>query len=146
MLNLKNVRTPEQKLKMLELKKKNICLFCEKLAGKNHGYPVEYRGKFWSVVKNDFPYEGTKVHYLLLSNKHIDSLSEITPEAGKDLIFILKKISKKHSLPGGSFFLRFGDINYTGSSLGHLHAHVISGSKQSKKTRPITTVLGWNKK
>lgn len=145
MLNFNNARTPEQLKKMLELKKNGVCLFCEKNKNITHGHPVELSGKHWSLVKNDFPYEGTKVHYLLIHKKHIKSVSEMSPKASEEMIILIQKISKKYSLPGLSFFMRSGDTNYTGSSIDHLHAHIISGSKFSKKSKPIMTTLSWKK-
>lgn len=145
MLNLKNARKPAQIKQMIELKKQGICPFCQKHLSKTHANPVEMNGEYWVVTKNDYPYNGTKIHYLLIHKKHISKISQISPKASIELIRLIKKICRKHSVLGETLVMRSGDTSYTGASIEHLHAHVISGAKQNKKAEILTTTIGWKR-
>jgi len=130
---LKAARTEAQKNKMRDILKKGICPFCPKYLEKYHDHPIEKQGKFWVITKNDYPYEGSKYHYLFISKKHIEHIEELEPKAFAELASLAKWLSKKHNLLGGSFFMRFGNPKYSSASVTHLHAHLIVGKKKSKE-------------
>ena len=41
--------------------------------------------------------------------------------------------------------MRFGDHNYTGATITHLHAHIVSGHKQKRIRKLFDQVLVLNK-
>ena len=56
-----------------------------------------------------------------------------------ELDFLANFAIKKYKIKGGALAMRFGDTNYTGASVAHLHFHIIS-PKINKKTGRAKTV------
>ncbi|MFA6416100.1 MAG: hypothetical protein WCW56_01295 [Candidatus Paceibacterota bacterium] len=147
LFNFHHARLPAQKAKMEELTKINACPFCPKYLAKYHDHPIEKTGKYWVVTKNDYPYSGTTHHYLFIYRKHIKHIKEISGSGFAELADHLKWLSKKYKLPAGCFAIRFGDSNYTGASVAHLHAHLLVGQKISGKNKRkiINFPIGYKK-
>jgi len=143
--NMANARVPEQLKQMEDLQKMKICPFCRKYFEKNHREPILREGKNWLVTKNDYPYEGSRVHMIINYKKHIDSVEKISPQSMIELFSHIRWIKKKFNIRGGAFLMRFGDIKYTGASITHLHAHLISGYKQKKDSESIKQKIGYKK-
>lgn len=146
MLNLGNARTPEQLEKMKKLLEKGVCVFCKEYLEEYHDNRIEEYGKHWIITKNDYPYTGTKVHYLLIHRDHITNMDELTDEAKIEYFNFTEKITKLHNSPGASMTMRFGDDKFTGATIAHLHAHVICGYEKTLESKPITTVVAWSEK
>lgn len=144
-LNFRHARIPAQKAKMEELKKIGACPFCPKYLKPYHDNPIERMGKYWAVTKNDYPYKGTVLQYLLIHRKHIEHIEEITGPAFAELAGHLKWLTKKYKLPAGSFALRFGDTDYTGATLAHLHGQFLIGVKANSKNKAINFPVGYQK-
>lgn len=145
-LNLGNARVKAQSEKMQKIIEHGVCPFCPKFLEKYHDHPIEKIGQYWAVTKNDYPYDGTTAHYLLIHKKHIEHASQITPAAWAELSTIFKWLTKKLKLPAGSFFMRFGDPDYTGASVTHLHAHILISQKNTKQTEALNVPLGYKTK
>jgi len=147
LLNLKHARHPEQTKKMKELSRKGLCPFCPEQLEKYHNTPIIKKGKFWTLTFNDYPYDGTEKHFLIISNRHLTHLKDISEEAAKELIKINSDLTKKEKISGGTFFMRFGDTNLTGATISHLHAHLIIGEKNRKgeKKEQLRIMAGYKK-
>lgn len=142
-MNLSNAREEAQRKQMEDLSRQGICPFCPDHLEKTHREPIERRGAWWSITKNDYPYEGTTTHYLLIYIPHITRLDEISPEAMLEFNDHLAWLSK--NIPGGSVVMRWGDTSMTGGSISHLHAHFIVGGPEKEGGEKIKTTVG-NKK
>ncbi|MCX6712833.1 MAG: hypothetical protein NTY66_01345, partial [Candidatus Vogelbacteria bacterium] len=64
---LAHARGEHQRKNMKQALKDGVCLFCPEHLAKYHTSPVERKGKFWTITKNDYPYAGTKIHYLFIA-------------------------------------------------------------------------------
>ena len=51
---------------MEELEAAGVCIFCPEHVGAYQREPVEHSGEHWYVKRNDFPYAGTRAHYLIV--------------------------------------------------------------------------------
>lgn len=143
-LNHNNARTDEQKKLMKKIESDGVCPFCAKHFIAYHPKPIHKETDYWFVTENMSPYEGTKYHFLFVYKpKHISSLATVSPEAGQDLFALLAYMTKKYAIKGGSFFMRFGDTEYNGATVEHLHAHLIMGTKHSEETSALRVKLGW---
>ena len=101
--------------------KENVCPFCAEHLTTYHKKPIDTR-KYWHVTDNMYPYKPTKVHKLLIHRKHIEHVKNLTKGAKLELFDILTELG----LDGGTILMcRFGLADYTGSSVQHLHLHVI---------------------
>jgi ATP adenylyltransferase len=144
-LNMMNARFPEQLSQMKDLEKKGICPFCRKNFEANHREPILREGKNWLVTKNDYPYEGSKLHLLLVYKKHVDSIEKISEKDINELFGHIKWVKKEFKIPGGAFVMRFGDMHYNGATIYHLHSHIITGYKQKSTAESLKIKIGYKK-
>lgn len=124
--------------------KDGICPFCPENF-KYHTHPILRTGTHWFVTENMAPYPGTRHHFLFVLKKHKEDVSSLTTKEFAELLSHLRWLTKKYTLPAGSFFMRFGDTSYTNASVNHIHAQLILGSARSKKTTKLKVTLGHKK-
>jgi len=135
----------DQRQVMEQIVKDGVCPFCSSHLTKYHREPVLWENDDWLVTKNDYPYEGTSHHLLIICKYHVTKLSKLDPNAWIAFGEASNWIIKHHKIKGGSLLMRFGDIRFNGSSVRHLHAHIIVGQAKSKKTESLKVKVG-NKK
>jgi ATP adenylyltransferase len=128
-----------------KIAKEGVCPFCPDYFV-HHPNPILLSGRHWLVTENMAPYEGARLHFLILHKKHIERPEQIVPAAWSELHRLVSKTAKEFKMPGGSFFMRFGDTKYTGASVAHLHAQLLMGAARSAKTEKIRVGLGYRKK
>lgn len=145
-LHIGNARVSQQREKMVDAMREGVCPFCSEHFSTYHDAPVIYQGDQWFISANDYPYEGTRVHFLVIARTHITTLSELTPEMLTGLGQALQWIEETAKIPGGAFFMRFGDMRYTGATIAHLHGHVVSGDEDSEGAERIRVKLGFYRK
>lgn len=112
---------------MEEIERANHCPFCRENLDKYHKNPILKEGKFWLLTENQWPYENIKHQLLAIYKTHVEHLSELDPESGKELFEMFSEETRKRNFEGGGLAMRFGkseDGNY-GSSVLHVHAHLI---------------------
>ena len=143
MVNLSHARTPFQRNVMKRIQRDGVCPFCIRYFLKYHTKPIIKNGKYWVITENFQPYAGSRLHLLAVSKKHVQRLEELPSAAQNELFALFFSESKKKKIKGGAFFMRFGDTDYTGGTVEHLHAQLVSGSKRAKNKEPIITYLGY---
>ncbi len=113
------------------------CPFCEDYLVKSefHKHPLERRNHWW-VTDNTYPYKPSKHHVLLIHIQHITQLSEISQDAWVELNQILREQTENRQITGGTFYFRFGDTNYTGASVSHLHANLLQSDPSDPNYDP----------
>lgn len=131
-VNLKNVRIKEQHKVMKTAQEKGICPFCPDHFSESELRPVIKQGEYWHLRKNRWPYKNTQIHLLAIHNTHVEKLSEISPEAAKELFELAKWAEDEYQIVGGGIGLRFGDIQINGGTVLHLHAHIIAADITDK--------------
>ena len=130
-LDFTHARSKDQIELMEKIVKDGVCPFCSEHFKKYHPRPILKETKWWIVSENMHPYEGARVHLLFVYKEHVSTVSEMKPEAGKELIELVSWAIQKYKIAGGAFFMRFGDTRYTGSSVNHLHAQLLTGNAKS---------------
>lgn len=126
-ISMSAVRRDDQRAVMEEIKAQGHCPFCVENLEKYHKSPILKEGTFWFLTENQWPYEKIKHQLLAIYKTHVEHLSELDPEAGKELFEMFAEESKKRNMEGGGVAIRFGTSghgNY-GSSVNHIHAHLI---------------------
>ncbi|PIP60720.1 hypothetical protein COX00_01680 [Candidatus Uhrbacteria bacterium CG22_combo_CG10-13_8_21_14_all_47_17] len=121
------VRREDQRAVMEEIKEQGHCPFCIENLEKYHKNPILKEGKFWLLTENQWPYAKVKQQLLAIYKTHIEHISEMDPEAGRELVELFTEEAKKRNIKGGGIAMRFGSSehgNY-GSSVLHIHAHLI---------------------
>lgn len=145
-LNHHHARTEEQKKLMAEIEDDGVCPFCEEHFRKYHPKPILKETDSWFFTENMSPYEGTSHHYIFVYKpKHIAVTDDLTPESQVELFELINWATKTYDIPGGSFFMRFGNGDYNGSSVEHLHGHLISGVKKADDAEGLRVKLGYKK-
>lgn len=122
-----------------------FCPFCEEHLFKHHQQPLIYKSKHWLVTKNSWPYQGSRFHFLFITRSHVEATEEMSPAAWTDLQKLYKKLIRENDIKGATLMIRSGDTRFTGASVNHLHAHLVTGSPRTKKTSPIKALVGFKK-
>lgn len=144
-VNLDNARVTEQNQLMEMIQREGFCPFCPEHFSKSQLRPVIKKGKYWHLRENRWPYPNTRIHLLAIHNKHIEKLSEISPEAAKELFELAKWVEDKYQIKGGGIGIRFGDVRQNGGTVLHLHAHIIAANitdRSEKEYQPVRFRIG----
>ncbi len=118
-------RTQEQADVLKRIEKSHECPFCEKNLQKEHKLPFLKNGRHWILTLNQWPYDGSEHHFLLISKKHVQQIGDLDAGAGNELIELVSSLEDSFSLKSGGLAIRFGDPHLNGGTVHHLHAHVI---------------------
>lgn len=142
-LNIGNARTPEQQALMQKIINDGVCPFCAEHFKKYHPKPILKETDHWFFTENMSPYAGTKHHFIFVyKTAHITDPRGLHPEALTELFSLVNEAISDLDMPGGAFFMRFGDTKYNGSSVEHLHAHLLMGEGNAEGHQPVRVKLG----
>lgn len=140
-------RSPEHFEMMEKIRLRGKCPFCQENFFVETGQKILYQNDFWMVMSNILPYKNTRLHLMLISKDHAESLMDLRPEAGQSLFDILRKIEADHNITSGAMFMRFGDPLYNGGSVHHLHVHlIVPDTGADKDWDKLKVKLGTNPK
>ncbi len=106
--------------------KKGGCLFCEIQKEENDAQAgVLERGSHWFVILNMFPY--TNGHIMIVANRHIERIGEISPDEGRELVSFLARgeeaVREAYRPEGMNIGINIGQGAGAGIA-GHLHVHL----------------------
>ena len=97
----------------------------------------------WLITKNSWPYKNAKHHFIIISQKHKEEFSELSVHDFEDVKKLVNFTVKKFKIRGGALTLRFGDTDYTGATVCHLHFHLISPElDENKKSKTVVFPIG----
>jgi ATP adenylyltransferase len=137
---LGNARLPEQLAEMRRLEAAGVCIFCpEHLAAPDQR--VLHRTPQWTVTPNDFPYQRTRLHLLLIPDEHVTDLADLSPAARLDFWAVLDWVKDHFGLTFYSLAVRNGLSEYTGGTVRHLHVHIVQGDVDDPHHEPVRTKL-----
>ena len=122
--------------------KDKVCPFCPENLSTYHKNPILHENEHWLITRNMYPYKNTKNHFLLVHKKHIDRPEEMSQQAKHDFFNIVEWATKEFSILGATFFMRFGDTRYTGASVAHLHAQLVSSDPTEPGYEPVVARVG----
>jgi ATP adenylyltransferase len=125
-----NVRTPEQRAEMARLEAAGICLFCPEYLASHPRQRILFSTRHWTATPNEFPYEGTRLHVLLVPHQHASDLLELGDEVRADFWVALAAVAETSELRYYGLGVRNGECHYTGATISHVHAHVLVGSDE----------------
>jgi len=120
----------------------NKCPFCIENF-KYHKNPIIKKIENWFITKNSWPYKNSKYHFLVINTKHKENFDELNKRDWESLRLLTVWVIKKYKLKGGAIALRFGDTDYTGASVCHIHAHIIYPKlNKNRKTKTVIFPVG----
>lgn len=143
-VDLANARVDQQRQVMQEIIEAGHCPFCWENLEKYHKTPILKKAKHWLIVPNQWPYEHTKIHLLLILKQHVEDLSQLDPEAGQELIELTQWAQQEYKISGGALAVRFGDTDFSAGTIKHLHAHLIQPDihHPNYKSKPVKFKIG----
>lgn len=143
LVNIKNARQGEYRKVIEQIAKTGKCPFCKENF-KYHKKPVYKRKEGWFLTNNSWPYKNTSHHLIILGDKHKENFSEITKKDLESVSYLINWAIKKWKIKGGGIAMRFGETDYTGASVNHIHFHIISPkiNKKTKKTKTVNFPIG----
>ncbi len=144
-VNLAHARKEHQRETMERIVRDGVCPFCRKHFERYHTKPILHETKHWLVTENFAPYEGARIHLLLVAQQHCTLPEELGSEAWANLQDVLAWIRTEFELAGGTLLMRWGDTEYTGATVTHLHAQLIVGAARNEGGEPILTALGYSR-
>jgi len=131
-VNIRNARRGEYKKVIEEIATTGKCPFCKENF-KYHKKPIYQRMGAWFLTNNSWPYKNAKHHLIILGDEHKENFSELTKKDFESIAYLTNWAIKNWKIKGGAITMRFGDINYTGASVSHIHAHIISPELERNK-------------
>jgi len=137
-VNIKNARQGEYKKVIETIATTGKCPFCKENF-KYHKKPIYKKRNGWFLTNNSWPYKNTEMHFIILGEKHKENFSELTKKDFESIAFLANWAIKKWKIKGGALAMRFGNTDYTGASVSHIHFHIIS-PKINKKTKRAKVV------
>jgi diadenosine tetraphosphate (Ap4A) HIT family hydrolase len=145
-VNVTNARSEEYANELRRIQADKVCPFCEEHLLTYHKKPIIATGAHWVLTENDYPYDGAVHHLLIISRKHVEHFEEISSEAQQELFALFTQEVRERGIKGGTILMRFGETNYTGGSVSHLHAQLITGTEKGDDTEALITSIGNKKK
>ncbi len=118
---------------MRRLEDEGVCVFCREHDPRQAQGEI-YVGRHWYVTENDFPYEGTVAHFLIVARRHVGSFDELPDDAGSELWQIRRALKRKLGAPAFATVERSGDMRLNGGSVEHLHIHMVALDEEPVKT------------
>ena len=118
-----------------------VCPFCPEHLATYHKNPAIIDGKYWILTDSMYPYKNSAHHFLIIHKAHVEHIHQVSSLAWKELKTIIDNAQKDRKMPGATLLFRFGDTRYTGASVSHLHAQLVSGTGK-KDVEPIITRVG----
>ena len=142
-VNLANAREGEYKRVIEKILKTGKCPFCKENF-KYHKKPIFKRKGGWFLTEVSWPYRNAKHHLMILGEKHRENLSELKKRDFEAISYLARFAIKKYKIKGGALAVRFGNTNYTGASVAHLHFHLISPeiNKKTGRSKAVNFPIG----
>jgi len=112
--------------KYFSMSKEDGCLFCNVQQEENdERVGLLARGAHWFIILNMFPY--TSGHVMIVANRHIRQLGELSAEEGRELVELLARceraIEAAYRPDGMNIGVNIGASAGAGIE-GHLHVHL----------------------
>lgn len=143
-VHIEHGRTPEQKEVMRRIQEEGVDPFDWDLLHNYHEKPVLRKTYYWLVTENDYPYEGTAHHFLLIYRDRVRHVREVSQDAFGELHSLLSWLESAYHLNHGAMLMRFGSMGHSGGSVDHLHVHVIVGGTDTC-TEKLKATVGYKK-
>ena len=124
------------------IEKSGLCPFCPENFI-HHKKDIIKEGGDWFLTENSWPYKDTKHHFIIICRKHKENFSDLSIEDFDNVRGLVNFAIEKYDIKGGALALRFGNTDYTGATVCHLHFHIIYPElDQSLKSKTVNFPIG----
>lgn len=100
------------------------CIFCKIISGESKSETITESENFL-VIKNIYP--NIEGHSLVISKKHYNDFTELSPKLYEEFLGITKTATNK--LTDGNFNLIINNGRIAGQIIPHLHLHILPRKK-----------------
>lgn len=135
-VSVANARKGEYKKVIKEITKTGKCPFCKENF-KYHKKPLLKNRGGWFLTENSWPYKETRHHLIIIGKKHKENFLELKNKDFTDVAYLTNWAIRKYKIKGGGFTMRFGDPRINGSSVSHIHFHIIAPKSKKRILFPI---------
>ena len=105
------------------------CVFCKIIAGVLPGEKL-FQDDQVTAFRDKFPIAST--HVLIVPNKHIHSVNELTPEDEPlvgHMFTVARQLASESGIAGEGYRLIVNTGAHAGQAVFHLHLHLIGGRR-----------------
>ena len=105
------------------------CVFCRIIAGEAPG-EIVYADEQATAFRDIHPVG--PVHILIVPNKHIASVNDLTPEDEPlvgHLFSVARQLAREQGIDGSGYRLIVNTGRNSGQAVFHLHLHLIGGQR-----------------
>ncbi|MCD8506714.1 hypothetical protein LRY65_05485 [Candidatus Woesebacteria bacterium] len=141
-IDIDNARKEDQIQVMQEIAGNAHCPFCAENLEKYHKQPILRKTEHWLLTTNQWPYDHTQHHLLIIYKDHATNLNELATEAGTELFELVQWVEKTYNVPGGGWAMRFGDTRYSAGTINHIHVQFIVPDITAENYQPVRIKLG----
>lgn len=124
-VNTNHARSADQREALERIVTRGECPFCEGNLAKEHHKPILHDNGRWLVTENQWPYSGTRRHLLLILKRHAQHADDLTPEEQVSLFDAVGWANREFRIEAAGLVMRYGDTSRAGSTVTHLHAHIV---------------------
>lgn len=135
--NHKEARLPKQAKQMKDLAKRGVCAFCPENIYTETRTAIDVETDHWFVKGNDYPYERTKLHLLIIPKQHAATISHLSKATQEEFLPLVAQLEEQFDLMSYAIGFRSGDMHRNGGSVEHIHAHVIVGDTDDPNHEPV---------
>ena len=138
--NLSESRNDDQLQRMKELTERNVCFLCIEHVQSETSSPVLFESEHWYIKYNDYPYVGTKTHFMLVPKQHFTRFDELNIETKNTFTEVIDVAVQLADNPiAYSISIRNGAMELTGATVEHLHVQFMVPDPEYDKA-PSTKV------
>ncbi|KKU91614.1 MAG: hypothetical protein UY23_C0001G0220 [Candidatus Jorgensenbacteria bacterium GW2011_GWA1_48_11] len=124
-----------------EIKQVGVCPFCPETF-KWHTKPILLRSRDWLITENFNPYKNTRYHFLIISRVHKEGFHNLVRSDWFQISKLVRWAIRKYKIRGGGLTMRFGDSDYTGATVTHLHLHLMVPKLKRGKALTVEFPIG----
>jgi histidine triad (HIT) family protein len=113
------------------------CIFCKIIAG-NSPSQMLYQDELVSAFRDNRP--AAPVHVLVVPNKHIASVNDLTPEDEAlmgHLFFVARQLARQENVDRRGYRLVINTGPQGGQVVYHLHLHLLGGRQMHALVRSM---------
>ena len=101
------------------------------------GNKVIIENEDWYVIKNQWPFQNAKRHFVIICKHSIQNIVELSRKALLNLQKIQSELIVRYKIYGGAFCMRFGNPELSGTTCTRLHGHLLTPKENELVTFPI---------
>ena len=114
----------EYRQTLLKIEAEGKCPFCPDNF-KYHKEPILLERDRWMITRASWPYNNHQHHFLIIGREHKEHISQLNISDWVAVNELANWAVEEFELKGGALALRFGNSEYTGATVTHLHFHFI---------------------